>query len=118
MTVGFPSHIVVKNVEDVAFFDGLLHGVQVKGLLPSFSIQSSEKLEGVRLGRSGKGNHGYIRLLAALFDFLPHFIFFGFLLIGIIVGKHRGNGLHERSLRGGVCLVNQNSESLILQIGK
>ena len=67
--------VVLENVQNEAFLDGLLHGVDVESLPLSVGIQASEKLDGGWLRRCGESEHRDIGLLAILLDFAGNHIF-------------------------------------------
>ena len=124
MAVGFPSYIVIKNVEDVAFFNGLLHGIKVKGFLMPISIKCTEQLNGFWFRSCRKSDHCDIWLFSTLSDFFKHLIFFGFLFLSILAffiksrrfcpSQHICNGLHIRPFRRGVRLIYKDCKTLRL----
>ena len=118
MAVGFPSNIVVQNIQYVSFFNSLFHGIQVKGFLFALCVKGTEKLKGVRFGSSGKSNHRNIFLFTAFLDFIKHFIFFGFFFLIFLVGQNIGNWLHINAFGGRVCLINQYCKFLVLKVAE
>ena len=74
------GHIVLQHIQNEAFLNCLLHGIQVKGNLFSFFVQTAKQLQGSRFRSCGKGNHGNIGLLSAtgnfVLDNIAHRFFF------------------------------------------
>ena len=84
--------VVLENVQNEAFLDGLFHGVDVECLSLPVGIQATEKLDGGRLRRSGESEHGDVCLLAVPLDFTGNHIFH--IGLGLLTGaqRHRDSG--------------------------
>ena len=38
MAIGFPGRVVGQHIQDIPFFNGLFHGIDIKGFLFPFGI--------------------------------------------------------------------------------
>ena len=72
---GFVSRKVLQHIQNKAFFDCLLHGVDVESLALAFGVQSAKELDGGGFWRSGECKHRDVRLLAVALDHVLHIAF-------------------------------------------
>ena len=72
---GIISGVVLEHIQNKAFLDGLLHGVDMERLTLSLGVQSTEQLNRCGLGRGGERKHGNIGLFAVATDLVSDHIF-------------------------------------------
>ena len=80
----------------------------------TLGVQTTEQLNGSWLRCRGKGKHRYIGLLAVALDFIGNHIFH--ICFDLFAGAEgHGNSRHILASGGGMCLVNDDCETLIFQ---
>ena len=111
---GVVSRIVLKDIENKAFLNGLFHGIDMERFTLTFCVQTTEQLDGCRLWCRCKSKHRYIRLFAVSADFIRNHIFnIGTILFSCT--KRLRDSCHVFTRCGGMCLINNDRETLVFQ---
>ena len=111
---GVVSRIVLKDIENKAFLNGLLHGVDMECLTLSLGVQPTEQLNRCGLGRGGECKHGNIGLFAIATDLVRDHVFHitAFLLTG---AQRHGDCCHVLTSCRGMGFVDDDGETLTFQ---
>ncbi len=71
----FIQRIILQYIQDKPFFNGLFHGINVKGLILSFRVQMAKHLQGSGFRSGCKCKYGDIRLFPVSSDFVRNHVF-------------------------------------------
>ena len=105
--------VVRQHVQDEAFFDGLLHGVDIEGLPQALRRLGAKQLQGCGLGGGGEGEDGDVVLLTVLADLIrEHVLNIHFTRITRSQGL--GDSGHVFAGGGRVGLVDDNGKALVI----
>ena len=106
---------ILKDIQNIALFDGLLHGIQMECLILPLRVQPAEQAQRFILRRSREREHGHVRLLPGLFDLIVDHIIR--ILVLLVAGTKRlRDRLHILAGCRGMRFIYDHSEPLSLQV--
>ena len=110
---------VLKHIKNEAFFNRLLHRVNVERLALTFSVHFSEQLQCSGLWGSCESEHGDIGLFAVAGNLVNNDVFSinSCFRINIHLALAQGHGDSSHILAGSrrMCFVNNNCETLLFK---